>query len=61
MLNYYFSEEELDAMAVLYADAKKGFAYLKLLKDIDSMPEEPGWVTEIIIVTTKFGIIMKLF
>lgn len=43
MLNYYFTAEELDAMSVQYGDIK-GFNYLRLLKDIESVPDEPGWV-----------------
>jgi len=42
MLNYYFSAEELDAMAVRYCDSL-GFNYLRLLNDIEPPNNEPGW------------------
>lgn len=43
MLNYYFTPEELDSMTVQYGDVR-GFNYLRLLKDIDPLAEEIGWV-----------------
>jgi len=43
MLNYHFTAEELDAMAVKYGDGI-GFDYLKLMKDIEPQSEDDGWV-----------------